>query len=220
MKKEISKRKWFSVATRKQVLVPTCLGWIVLCVCVIVPTLLCGMQACAFLSPNQPIQANALIIEGWAPDYVLATGLEELHSGVYQVIVTTGGPLWRGEHLATYKTNAELSAASLVALGADPNQVVALPAPYAPRDRTRVSALEVQKWLLKHPEIKTFNLMTVGPHARRSHLEFKRALPSNVQIGIISIPDEEFDHEKWWHSSAGIKTVITEGLAYLYKRLN
>ena len=213
--KETSKRKRFSLMTRKQALVLTPLGWIVLCLCMIGLIVLLTQQACMFLSFHQPIQADTLIIEGWAPDYVLKQGLTELGSGACDLILTTGGPLSRGEPLSEYKTYAELSAATLKALGVDPNQVVALPAPYSARDRTGVSALEVQKWLIKHPEIRAMNLMTLGPHARRSYWEFKQVLPLTVKLGAICIPNEDFDGDRWWTSSAGVKTVVTEGLAYL-----
>jgi hypothetical protein len=215
--KETPKRKRFGLMVRKQAWVPTPLGWILLAVCTVGLAVVLVRQSCTFLSYHRPIQADTLIIEGWVPDYVLQQGLIKLKSGDCGLILTTGGPLSRGAPLSEYKTYAELSAASLKALGADPDQIMALPAPYSPRNRTRVSALEVQKWLTRHPEIKALNLMTLGPHARRSYWEFKRALPQTVKLGAICIPNEDFDSDSWWTSSAGIKTVVTEGLACLGK---
>lgn len=202
---------------RKQTLVPTPLGWIVLCLCTVGLIVALIQQSCGFLSYHRPTQAHTLIIEGWTPDYVLKQGLKKLRSGDCDLILTTGGPLSRGAPLSEYKTYADLSAATLKALGADPNQIMALPAPYSARDRTRVSALEVQKWLTRHPEIKALNLMTLGPHARRSYWEFKQVLPQTVKLGAVCIPNEDFDRDTWWTSSEGIKTVVTEGLAYLGK---
>lgn len=217
MTKEGSKSRRFSLLVRRQALVPTLLGWIVLCAATVGPIALIIRGACAFLSYHQPIQAEVLIIEGWVPDYIVKQGLAQLGSGTCRLILTTGGPMARGEPLSEYKTYAELCAASLKALGADPSQVVALPAPYSARHRTRVSALEVKTWLTLHPEIKAMNLMTLGPHTRRSYWEFKRALPQTVTLGAICIPNDNFDADSWWTSSAGIKTVITEGLAYVFK---
>jgi hypothetical protein len=216
---ETQKRKYFRLTVRKQVRVPTLLGWIVLCAVAVGLVILVAQRSCVFLSYHKPIQADALIIEGWVPDYVLEQGLTEFNAGPYRWILSTGGPLSKGSHLSRYRTYAELSAASLAVRGGDPNKIVALPAPHVPKDRTRVSALEVQTWLINHPDIKTMNIMTLGPHARRTYLEFRRVLPQTVKLGVICIPNEDFDDDTWWTSSAGVKTVITEGLAYLFKRL-
>lgn len=215
MTQDTIKKRRFKLMTRKRMPVPTVWGWIILCVCFFCVGRLFLLTSCVFLSYHNPIEAEAMIIEGWVPDYVLKEGLAEFDSAPYRVILTTGGPMARGEPLSEYKTYAELCAATLKALGADPNEVVAIPAPYAPRHRTRTSAVEASKWLGQHPDITALNLMTLGPHARRSYEAFRQALPERVKLGVFSVPNENFDRDRWWTTSAGVRTMISEGLAYL-----
>ena len=56
-------------------------------------------------------------------------------------------------------------------------------------------------------------------HARRTRLLFQKALGSDIKVGIISIPPDDFPARQWYRYSAGIKDVIAESAAYLYARL-
>ena len=37
-------------------------------------------------------------------------------------------------------------------------------------------------------------------------------------VGVISGPDEEYDQRHWWTTSAGVRTVLDEVIAYLYAK--
>jgi hypothetical protein len=37
-------------------------------------------------------------------------------------------------------------------------------------------------------------------------------------VGVIAAPDPEYDANKWWASSSGVRTLIGETIAYLYAR--
>jgi hypothetical protein len=58
----------------------------------------------------------------------------------------------------------------------------------------------------------------MGPHARRSRLIFQKAFRDEVGVGVISVPDDEYDQGHWWTTSAGVRTVLGEVIAYLYAR--
>jgi hypothetical protein len=64
----------------------------------------------------------------------------------------------------------------------------------------------------------TLNLYTVGAHARRSWSLYRKALGPRFEVGVISCENEEYDPERWWESSAGLKTVIDETIAWLYSQ--
>ena len=64
--------------------------------------------------------------------------------------------------------------------------------------------------------MKAFDLVTLGPHARRSRLLFEEAFEGKVRVGIISIENREYDPVQWWRYSEGVKEVISEGVAYIY----
>lgn len=174
------------------------------------------INAHSFLAYHHPIEAQVLIVEGWVPDYALEETAKQWNQQNYQNVVTTGGPLYVGSFLSQYKTYAELSGATLQKLGIDKSKIIVLPAPIAERNRTITSALEVKMWLMKHPEIKYFNLLTLGVHARRSYMLYRNALPPTVELGVIAVQSKDYDPEKWWYFSAGVRNVIFEGIAYFY----
>ena len=87
------------------------------------------------------------------------------------------------------------------------------------RDRTYSSAVELRRWFEAHHNVpKTLTVATLGPHARRTRLLYEEAFGSQTKIGIISIPDREYDRRRWWRYSEGVKEMISEGAAYLYAR--
>ena len=153
------------------------------------------------------------------PDYAMELVIEEFKRNRQPTIYVTGGPLEYGMHLSAYRTYAQLGAATLIKLGLNSNVVQAVPAPKVRQDRTYASALTLKNWLLAHGITPTrIHLMSDGPHARRSRLLFQKAMGKNVVVGVTAIPSREYDQDHWWRYSAGVRSVIGEGLAYLYAR--
>lgn len=180
-------------------------------------TLVSFFNLYAFLAVNTPIQADALVIEGWIPDYAIKAALVEFENGSYQKIITTGVPLSKGYYLAEYKDFANLTAATFITLGLDETQVIAVPASKTLRNRTDATAMALLDWLKTSDlNIKSINLVSLGPHARRSWITFRKYLNPEIEVGIISIKSEDYNAEKWWFSSEGFRTVISEFIAYLY----
>jgi hypothetical protein len=173
----------------------------------------------SFLALSRPIAADVLIIEGWIPDYAMAQASQEFWRGKYKTIITTGPPLLRGTYLSAYKTHADLAAATLKVLGVPSKQIVSLPCPVADQFRTYTSALEVQQYLAKNPPALGINLFTLGCHARRSWYIYQRLFsPHHISVGVIAMVSDTFDHQRWWVSSSGARTVLGEWIAYLYVR--
>jgi len=63
------------------------------------------------------------------------------------------------------------------------------------------------------------NLFTLGPHGCRSRIVYGKVFGPEVAIGVISYPSKEYDAEKWWTVSAGVKSIINETLAWGYEWL-
>jgi hypothetical protein len=61
--------------------------------------------------------------------------------------------------------------------------------------------------------------MTEDAHARRTRLLFQKALGNDVRVGIISIPNPDYDAKHWWRYSEGVREVIGEGIAYAYAKV-
>jgi hypothetical protein len=205
---------------RRQCLVPTLRGWLMLVGC-------CGLLAFAasralypFLAVTDPVPGGVLVVEGWVPDYMLEATIAEYKRNHYAKLFVTGIPLDHGAPLSEYKNFAHLGAATLVKLGMDANDVQAVPTGFTRRDRTYAMAVNLKRWWREHDMVPTkVNLITGGPHARRSRLTFEKALGKGVSVGVIAIPDNAYDEQHWWRYSQGVRGVIGEIIAYTYTRL-
>jgi hypothetical protein len=172
-----------------------------------------------FLAVTSPLKADVLVVEGWLPDYAIKQALIEFESGSYRQIITTGGRLERGSYLAEYKNFAELSAATLKALGLEKEKLVAVPAPEVIKYRTYASAAAFRQWLSDSDlKLESINLYTFDVHARRSWLLFKQVLAPKIKVGVISAETREYDPKNWWSSSAGMRSISSETIAYIYAR--
>ncbi len=172
-----------------------------------------------FLAPVDPIDSPTLVVEGWIPDYALESALEHHRAHAGQRIITTGGPLPRGSHLAEYTNHAAVAGATLLKLGIPTNQLLVVPSPRLDRNRTFASAIALRQFCdTNHLRLDSINLVSLGAHARRSRICFQAALADHVRVGIIAIENRDYDPVAWWKSSEGVKSVLSEllGLAYAW----
>lgn len=175
------------------------------------------VQTNAFLSLDRPVESDVLIVEGWLPDYALEEVVHIYRQGNYKKIITTGGPLEVGSYLKEHFDLAHLAKATLLALGMKENEVVAVPAPAVHRDRTFHSALALKKWMQGNGmQSKRMNLVSLGPHARRSTSLFQDVFTGEVEIGSIAIESRDYDADRWYASSEGVRSTLNEAIAYVY----
>ncbi len=173
-----------------------------------------------FLAVHHPVTGGILVVEGWVADYALEAAAAEFKRGAYDTLYVTGGPLEYGAPLSEYKSYAELGAAVLLKQGLATNAVQAVPAPYVQQDRTYASAVALKQWLMEHQRpAKPLNLVTIGPHARRSRLLYRKVFGEGQTLGVINVPVQDYDPERWWKKSAGFRAVVDETVAFLYARL-
>ncbi len=216
----VPRQAWLGCFRRKECWAPTRRGFFLLL------SLLVGLGIAGllgihpFLAPTQSIAKGILVVEGWGPDYAMKSSVEEFNRGQYSKLYVTGGPLEWGAPLSEYKSYAELGAAILTKMGLNTNQVEPVPAPLVQQDRTYNSALALKKRLdesrISHP---TINLISIGPHARRSRLLFEKAFGKGTAIGIIALQPRDYNPRRWWRSSQGVRTVLSETIAYAYVRI-
>jgi len=177
-------------------------------------------KAQSFLAVNDPVAGEALVIEGWAPDYALEEVITEFRRHHYTRLYVVGVPLEQGAPLSEYKTYAELGAATLLKLGLDRDSIQAVPTPAVRQDRTYASALVLKQWLQLHNAVPAeLNLISFGAHARRSRLLFQKAFGPDTRVGVIALENRDYDPAHWWQSSQGVRTVTDELIAYGYARL-
>jgi hypothetical protein len=211
-------RRW-PLFARRQCVVPTWRGWLLGCFCLVVAVIALVRVSYPFLAVTAPVSGGVLVVEGWAPDYAFEYAKQEFTRKHYAKIFVTGGPLESGAPLSEYHTYAELGTAILQKMGMNSNVVESVPAPLVKQDRTFTGALYLRKWWVAHGETPTrMDLLTLGPHARRSRLLYQKALGKNTKVGIIAMVPQNYDAEEWWRSSAGVRTVLDEAFAYVYAR--
>ena len=170
-----------------------------------------------FLSVNKPVGGNLLILDGMMPDFAIKEAIHVFNTANYDLIVVTGGKIQTGYFIGGYKTMAELTAASLLKMGFDKEKIMAIPGGEYRRDRTYNSAVSLKKWIAENNiNIKKIDVLAVGSHARRSRFLFARAMEKEYEVGIISVKDPAYNSNNWWKSSVGVRTVLSETIAYFY----
>lgn len=218
-KRQHRKNPKFNLIVRQEIWILTIQGWIVTILLITSLLIFALNNVQPFLAVTSPIDADILVVEGWIPDYALEQALIEFEKGSYRQIITTGIPLERGSYLAEYKSNAFVAAATLKKLGVSPEKVIAVAAPAKIKDRTLAAAVALKKWLLEtNPKLESINLYTYDVHTRRSWLLFKKALAPHVKVGAIASITLDYEPKSWWKSSAGVRAVLDEFIAYLYAR--
>ena len=198
----------------------TRLGWGVLSGTLVALIILFTLTIYPFLALTRPAQGEVLVVEGWLPDYALEKVRDRFQDGNYQSLVTSGGELLVGSHLSRYKTWAQLAAATLTAQGVPAEKIITASAPSGKKDRTYASVLEVKKQLAEKGLFPaSIDVVSLGPHSRRTWMMYQMIFSPDTQVGIYSIRPHNYDPEGWWSSSAGVRTIIGETIAYLYARL-
>ena len=213
-----SSRKFFGLLTRRERWGLSFRGWLAGGIGILLLTFLAGVEGYPYLAITEKVQGEFLVVEGWIPPETLKYAVAEFQSGQYQMILTSGGVV--RERLSREKTTyANWAASDLKKLGVPENLVNAAPCWYVRRDRTYSSALAVKAWLESHHlPVKAINLVTLGPHARRSRLLYEEAFGGSVKVGVIAIPSPDYDPQYWWRFSEGVRDVIGEEIAYVYAR--
>ena len=154
------------------------------------------------------------------PPFCLQQAAALCKTGAYPRIFATGCTVVNEWGVPPGTTYAELGARRLLSLGLSGAQLQAVPSRVQRKDRTYYSALALKEWCsTNHLAPKSFDVLTLGPHARRTRLLFQKAFGNKVKIGIIAVDDQDYEPARWWTSSQGVREVVGESIAYLYARL-
>ena len=179
--------------------------------------LLFARQAGRFLAVSEPAGGEYLVVEAWMPTYTYQAAAELWHTGRYRrVIAVRAVPddAVPGEGVTDYS-----SVGSLVRAGIPREVIVEAAGAGIQKDRTFHSAMNLRHWLESANITKaSLDVLTLGPHARRSRLLFRKALGDGFEVGVIAVADRRFDANHWWRTSEGVRSVLGEFLAYLYAR--
>jgi hypothetical protein len=71
----------------------------------------------------------------------------------------------------------------------------------------------VREWARKQaPGLASLDVFSSGPHSRRTRLLYRMAFGPDVAIGIVAAHPDTYDPDRWWASSVGAETVLSEAL--------
>lgn len=204
---------------RKEVILPTWRGWLLLLALAICFFFGILFSVAPFLSPVKPIQAEVLVMEGWVSESTIREAIRLNASGSYKLVISTGLAVEKGMDISHYGTYADLGVARLKALGFKGTNLVAVRGPNVPKDRTYQSAVALRGYLLTNTPYRTVNLISDSVHSRRSWYLFEHACRPEIQVGIIAHRNPDFDVRRWWRTSQGVRMVLNELIAYIYARV-
>jgi hypothetical protein len=173
-----------------------------------------------FLAVTERVATPYLVVEGWIGEPALKASAREFRDGGYELILSTGGPVEGiGGYVNDFQTTASVGADILKQVGAPPDRVRMVPSRVMARDRTYAAAVALREWFAAEGrEVRGINVVTEEAHARRTRLLYQLAFGERVDVGVISIPSADYDGRRWWVSSAGVREVFSEAVAYLYAK--
>jgi len=212
------KKKLFGLITRRERWGLSKRGWIFL----VALTLFCALawvwNVQHFLAQTKRMDTKVLVVEGWIRQFALKAAVLEIQSGRYQKVYTTGGPI-TGSDGATndFNTAASVGADWLVKAGVPADMVQMVPSHVAGRDRTYSSARALREWFrTNNVTVASVNVLTEDVHSRRTRILFQEAFGKTAEIGVIAVPNPDYDPKHWWRYSEGVREVLGESIAYLY----
>jgi len=195
-------------------------GWLIVFAGVFLTFSLFCFRIYPFLAVTHRVDTNVLVVEGWIHEYAIRAAVEEFRGKSYERVFTTGGPVeGTGGYINDYNTSASVGADLLRKNGLPNESLQMVPSRVMDHDRTYGSVIALQNWFREHNmPVRCINVLTENVHARRSRLLFSKALGDGMSVGIIAIPNPDYDGRRWWRYSEGVKDVGSEAIAYLYAR--
>ena len=213
-----SSQKLWGILIRKERWGLSWRGWLVAALLVLLTGRLLFLNIYPLLAVTHRLDARVLVVEGWVPDPVIPAAIQEFKTGSYERVFSTGGPVeWSGGYTSDYDTTAIWGSGRLIRGGIRRELVQMVPARVVDRDRTYSSALALRDWFQDHHlSVQSINIVTEDVHARRTRLLFQEAFGKDVAVGIIAVPNPDYDSAHWWRYSEGVRNVLGEAIAYVY----
>ena len=218
---DFSHQKLWGTITRKERWGLSWRGWLLVVVIVLSGAFSFLWRVYPFLAVTHRVDTNVLVVEGWIHKYAIRAAVAEFRSNSYQRVFTTGGPVeGTGGYINDYQTSASVGADLLTKCGLPNESLQMVPSRVMDRDRTYDSAIALRNWLRDHHlPVRGINVVTENVHARRTRLLFHEALGKEVTVGVIAVPNPDYDARHWWRYSQGVKDVVSETVAFIYAKL-
>jgi hypothetical protein len=181
-------------------------------------------EAHPFLAVNHPKDGDLMVLESWiTSNYLLKEAAGEFQRGHYRKVLVLRSIYAPEEGPDEQEPPARLDekyVSRVLANYGVPCQHIATKVYWAvERDRTYHAALSTKEWISQSGvQIRRINVLTVGPHARRSWLIFDKVFGNNAEVGVVTLQDPTYDPKHWWRTSEGVRELLGETIAYAYAR--
>ena len=214
-------QKLFGIVVRKERWGLSWRGWLIVSTGVLLTFYVFLLRVYPFLAVTHRVDTNVLVVEGWIHKYAIRAAVEEFRSRSYERVFTTGGPVEGiGRYINDYQTSASVGAELLKKYGVPNESMQMVPSRVMDRDRTYGSAVALRNWFRENNmPVRSINVLTENVHARRTSLLFRKALGDDVAVGVIAVPNPDYDSRHWWRYSQGVKDVVSETVAFIYAKL-
>ena len=211
---------WLGLARRRSVILPSWKGWLIL---MLLLASLCGVflkGAYPYLAPDsRHPYADVVIVEGWVSDHIVAQAKSEFDEGRCEIICTAGVDLDKGNMLLPWKDWAIVAAETLKKSGVPEDKILVASAGSQQRHRTYLGFEAAKKKLavLEIARPLKINVISEGPHGRRSSIVARKIFGDEAIIGMILVEPQAYDPKRWWASSSGTKSILMELVASSYE---
>jgi len=173
------------------------------------------LEVYPYLAPTDPVHSGTMIIEGWISNGFLSQAAADFEAGRYDRILILRASD-EDERDVENSAGCNDPVEKLASYGVSKPRIGTLLYPSTERDRTYHAAIAARDWLNRHSTEKSFDVVTAGPHARRSRMMFRKVFGKDFNVGIIALNDPAYDPQHWWRTSEGVRDVLGEVIAYIY----
>ena len=195
---------------RKSLVLPTLTGWLLILVTIGLVVGFVFRNMAIFLTVNEPVGADYLVIESWMDKEELDQALEYFNAHDFEKAILVGGPISNDFHRID-TSYAERGANYLRAQGMPVEKPVIVNAPYSAQNRTFLNAVMVREWFKQQGiSLTRLDVFSSSVHTRRSRDLYRLAFGDQVEIGIVASEPRDFTPEHWWKSNDRGKGVAVE----------
>ena len=170
-----------------------------------------------FFSLTHRVPPEVLVVEGWLGQRGIQAAAAEFVRGGYKYVVATGGQTVDPGFSSSY---AEIAGQELIQLGIPEDRVIVATSGETQHQRTFNSAIAAWR-ALENRGIRPqhANLLTLGPHARRSHLVYSKVFAPATKVGVIAWVPADYGSTPWWRSMRRTKCLFKEIVGYPFELL-
>jgi uncharacterized SAM-binding protein YcdF (DUF218 family) len=183
----------------------------------VLPVLWLAAYGESFFSLTHRVSPEVLVVDGWIGGSGLQAAAAEFVRGGYKYVVATGDQNGDPPLSLSY---AEIAGQELIRLGIPKERIIVAATAKIERGRTFGSAVAAWR-ALQNRGIRPqhVNLLTLGSHARRSHLVYIKVFAPATKVGVIAWVPADYESTPWWRSTRRTKCFLKEIVGYPFELL-